>query len=365
MIHSSESAGRARESRTATARRMRCTSLWCGVVLGFFLMIPLQAAAQTIAMSARALRYDAQTSLLYALVASNGAGLYGDRLVAISPALGTVVASLDLGAGASSLAISPDVARAYIGYKTGHVVRQVDLATMTVGVSFPVGATLYVQDLAVMPGSPDTVAVALAMSEGSACSRVTVYHGGVEGSGAEQPGCDAIAFGDDPGFLYAYDRLSTGAWLVRDAISTSAVVLDDGVLRGLPAFARSFRVRGGTVYSGSGVAVDGATLHPVGRYAAQGPFAFDDAHGVVAYFEDADFSNDAHVRVFDRESFVLLRAIALEVPPGSRALHASECGSNCAAVAFDSGQVVLVTTLVDAVFSDGFDGMPRAAEERP
>ena len=310
-------------------------------------------------MSAQALRYDAHTGLLYALVASGGVGPYADRLVAISPALGTVVASLDLGGGASSLAISPDVARAYIGYRMAHAVRSVDLATMTAGVSFSVGATMYVEDVAVMPGSPDTVAVALARWQGDTCSRVTVYHGGVEGSAAEQLGCDLIAFGDAPGFLYAYESRGSTAWLVRDVISTTAVVLDDFVMSGLPEFSQSIRVRGHTVYSSSGLAVDGATLHPVGRYAAQGPFAFDDAHGAIAYFDGVD------VRVFDRDSFVLLRTIALDVPRGDVALDASDCGPNCAAVAFNSGQVVLVMTLLDAVFSDGFDGMPTSAEGRP
>lgn len=329
-----------------------------------FLVVSLQAAAHTIAMSARALRYDVHTGLLYALVASDGVGLYGDRLVAISPALGMVVDSLDLGAGASSLAISPDVARAYVGYKTAHAVRPVDLATMTATASFSVGA-MYVADVAVMPGSPDTVAVALALEEYDSCTRVTVYHHGVEGSAAAQPGCDVIAFGDDPGFLYAYENLYSSAWLVRDAISTTAVVVDDAALRGLPAFARSLRAHGSTVYSSSGVAIDGPTLHPAGTYAAQGPFALDGTHGFIAYFEDADYFGDAQVRVFDRNSFVLLRTIALDVPRGSKAMDASDCGPNCAAVAFDSGLVVMVTTLIDVVFSDGFDGMPTVAEGRP
>jgi len=317
----------------------------------------LAAAPHTIDAQAQALGYDPITGLLYAVSASDGVGPLGDRLIAISPSTETVVASLDIGSGATTLAISPDAARAYVGYLVGRQVRAVDLYTMSPEAPFVVGTTDYVQDLAVMPGSPDTVAVALA---GGGCGHVAVFHAGVEAAQNAEYACNTITFGDDPGILYAFNSYDTSSILARDAVSTNGVVVDTYLARGLPNFTQSIQARGGIVYSSSGVAVDGASLHPLGTYAASGPFAFDDADGVVAYFDGAT------VRVFDRETFVLLRQIPLHLPPFAHVVDASGCGANCVAAAVDSGQIVLVKTLADAVFSDGFDGAVNAwTEERP
>ena len=347
-----------RQHSLGTATSVRTRRLFGCVVLGL-LGAPLQATAHTLDLLARALRYDAHSGLVYAIVASDGIGPYGDRLVAISSSTGTVVASRDLGAGASSLAISPDVPRAYVGYRSAHLVRPVDLQAMTLGTPFSVGPTMYVEDVAVMPGSPDTVAVALAEGESGFCGSVTVYSVGVQGATTRQNACNAIAFGDDPGQLYAYDRYDSDSWVVRDAISTTSIVVEDFVLRGLPAFMQSIRARGDIVYSSGGVALDGATLHPVGQYAAEGPFAFDDANEAVVYFDGA------YARLFDRNAFVPRITISLDVRPGAHAVDASDCGHNCVAAAYDSGQVAILPNLIEVLFANGFEPAPFIVERHP
>lgn len=323
------------------------------------LAAPLHAGAHTLELRAQALRFDTHSGLLYAIVASDGVGPTGDRLVAISAGAGTVVASLDVGPGASSLAISPDVARAYVAYRDAHLVRPVDLVAMTAGASFSVGAAMYVQDIAVLPGSPDSVVVALAESESGLCGHLTLFNGGVQGPSSYQNACSAIAFGDDPGVLYLYDRYDSEGWLERDVVSTTSIVVDDYMWRGLPVFQHSIRVRGNALYSSGGVVLDGATWRPLGQYAADGPFAFDDANDAVVYFEGPD------ARLFDRNTFLLRTTIALGLPAGAHPVDASGCGHNCVAAAFDSGQVVILPAVIDEMFADGFEAAPAFVEQQP
>ncbi len=301
--------------------------------------------------------YSAGTSKIYVTVPSAAGQPHGNRLVEINKFSGAIERSVFVGSEPGVIAVAHDGSFAYVGLDGAAAVRRVDLATMTSGLQFSLGRpdwseTFYVDDMRVLPGLSDSVVVSrrndttIPWHEG-----VAVYDSGVPRpiTTPPQSGPNSIAL-LDASTVVGYDNTSTAFGLWRMAISADGIrVLEhvDNVLNG-----NDHRIvtNAGTVFSTSGVAVDGATFQALGSFGSAGPIVPEAMPGMVAII-----GNDgASVQIFDRFLFSSTRTITLPSVNGTPK-RASSCGPAC--LVFDTAldRVVIVLIDYDSIFLGTFD----------
>jgi hypothetical protein len=113
---------------------------------------------------------------LYATVPI-GAARFANSIVQVNPTTGAIGASLTLSSSPSRLAISDDGQYAYVNLPDENLVQRVRLANLTADITIPMGLDasgkpLKAVRMAVAPGSPHTLAVALASSTDGAGAAV-------------------------------------------------------------------------------------------------------------------------------------------------------------------------------------------------
>ncbi len=184
----------------------------------------------------------------------------------INPYTGKLESTLYVGPGPGKLAISDDSRYLYIGLTGTNLVRRLDLATGTVDLEFSLGEYVYgggyfrtpryVEDMHVMPGSPEVVAVCRMLPGVSPrAAGVALYDHGVQRPAVygDVPsfGPNVIEFGASPTRLYGYDtQVSTFTFHRMYALS-SGVVPGDGVSL-MTGYNLDFHSGNGRVYVSNG-----------------------------------------------------------------------------------------------------------------
>ena len=118
---------------------------------------------QSITMAASALVSDPTTSLLYAAIGS-GAANNANTVAVIDPVAGIVKQFFPVGNDPEKLALSGDGQFLYVGLNGDHKIQRINTATLTIDENFPLptsGGLLTVTDMKVVPGSPNSLVVAL------------------------------------------------------------------------------------------------------------------------------------------------------------------------------------------------------------
>src|SRR5262249_40188768 len=146
---------------------------------------------------------------------------YGNSLVLIEPASGVVGAPIWVGSEPGKLALSDNLQYLYIALDGAHSVRRFDLATRTPGSQFQLSTTLAlndplfysympfgVNDLKVLPGKPDSLAVVKYRNAAPSFDALEIYDNGVRRAKSFIPGFGgpgSIAFGASAERLYGND----------------------------------------------------------------------------------------------------------------------------------------------------------------
>jgi hypothetical protein len=254
------------------------------------------------------------TQTIYASVPSR-AGAAGNSLTPVNPFEGTPGAPVFVGSEPGPLAVSDDGSYIYVGLMGAGAVRRFDVAAQTADIQFQVAkdypdGPLYVRDIAVMPGSPHTVAVSRRASAGFSPDYrgVAVYDDGVPRAKVEggYPGSYGIEFSDSPALIYGMGdtglhRLSVGASGVTRASTAQASVA-------------SFKFAAGRLYTSAGQVIDPSNGAVVGTYNDPGrAFATlvlpDPASKRTYFISDNGLYNGsanatATIRVFDQQTFL-------------------------------------------------------------
>ena len=309
-------------------------------------------------LPANSIAYSAQTGKLYATIPSSAGIQYGNRVIEISPDDGAIAASVFVGSEPDPIAVSPDAAVAYIGLDGAASALPVTLSPLSAGTAFALGSSnfygpYYAGQIAVMPGSPDTVAVSrIALGVSPDYMGTAIFDNGVMRPTVDNTfsGAGAIAFGSDPATLYGYNHEDTGFDLYRfaiDALGISVAASEGNVVSG---FNVDIIADGDTIYSTSGKAVDGSLFQILGTYSVPsfgGPVLLDKANGAVI------FAVANAVDVFDQEFFIQTYSEA--VPTAGNPKSATTCGSACVAVVYDSNQIFILHDVSDEIFANGFE----------
>jgi hypothetical protein len=265
---------------------------------------------RTVPLPANDLVYSSATGALYASVPSVAGVERGNTITKINPATGALDSSVSIGSEPSRLALSSDAGTLYAKLDgTGNAIRRFDIPSQTAGAQFSPGSEFqyYIEDMDVMPGNPQTIAIA------GRNNRIAVFDNGVRRASNFTFGVynvNSIEF-SDASTVYGYERESSRAGFVQFDVSGSVVT---GVNLGtnLINFPSEIKYFDGRIYSSFGRVLDPVTKNLVGTFNANGTAMTVDAAAKRIFFLKENV-----LSVFDTETFAKIGAVTLPVFPGT------------------------------------------------
>ena len=304
-------------------------------------------------LPANDLVYSSAKQLLYASVPSSGGPTLGNSIVSIDPNTGVLGSPVWVGSEPNRLGLSDDGLTLWVGLDGASAVRKVDLNTGTAGTQFYLGggSGLYnspfkATAIAVMPGAPNTIAVA------NSASTVAIYDSGVpRATSATIPGYYSgvgISFDNTGASLYeagsGYSRMSVDSTGI-----SSSTMLNSSVT------SSDLRYDNGLSYLTSGVVLDAASGTQMGIFSvapsqpANGPVAPDSTVGRAFVLVNPNYFYTYQINVYDLSSFVLLGSIPVPFaqnlyPPTPNRLV--RWGQDGLAIPYGSQIYILRSTLV-------------------
>lgn len=263
--------------------------------------------------------YDSTRQRVYASVPSR-AGARGNSIAVIDPSTSQIESLIPVGSEPNVLAISKDARYLYVGLDGAGAVRRVDLDTKTAGLQFALGSDsffgpYYAEDMSVMPGSPETVAISLRYSGVSPKhAGVGVWDNGVRRANMtpSHTGSNTIEFSDSPDTLYGFNNETTEYGFRRMKVDATGVSTVSTLTNVLTGFATRITFDSGRVYSTDGVSLDPVAGRRLGRFAGisySSGVIGDTASGKV-YF--ARYDGTAHkvaLYAMDSEKFIQLGSL--------------------------------------------------------
>jgi DNA-binding beta-propeller fold protein YncE len=178
-----------------------------------------------IAFDANDLVYDPATKKIYASSALQ------DSVVAIDPVTGTIGPSLTVGSRPYKLAISDNGQFLYVGLNGEGAVRRVHIPTFTLDIKFSLGTnsfgqSLNAEDIEVIPGSPQSIAVARV--SGDFHEGVAIFDNAIQRpvtTPSSFTGSNVIDFGQSPSVLYGHNRVVNSGNLFTMSLNASGVTI--------------------------------------------------------------------------------------------------------------------------------------------
>jgi hypothetical protein len=219
-------------------------------------------------VSANDLIYNAGTNSVVANVGSTDP-TYGNAIVHVDPSNGQVTASTQIGTDPTRLVAADDGRTAYAIITGGG--RKYDLVSHTagpvLGIGFPPSG-----DIAVMPGQPNTVAIA----PGGIVNGLVIIDDGITRPQSSNGGAstiNSIAFADNPNVVYGFNNSTTAFDLVKFNVIPAGVtgsIISNSLITG-----GQIRQFGGLLYTSFGRVVDPEALALRGSFQGSGTFAID------------------------------------------------------------------------------------------
>jgi hypothetical protein len=258
---------------------------------------------------------------IQASVPSTAGPATGNTITEVNPQTGAIGTSTFVGSEPATLAQADDGRTLWVRLNgAGNAIRRYDMQTRTPGLQFTPSSSFYPQDMAVMPGNPQTLALAVRYSG------VAIYDDGVQRPNVSNGGAYAInriEFSDSPATLYGYESESSGFNLIKFAVNASGVT---GVSQGgglLSGYSTDMKFAGGRLYSTSGRIIDPEAKTLIGTLQGGGStLAVDTALGRVFYLSDNILS------AYDINTFIKIGSITLPSFNGATPTSLVRWGTN-------------------------------------
>ena len=276
-----------------------------------------------VSLPTRDMIWDANTQMLYASVSSS-AGSIGNSITPINPVTATLGTSVFIGSEPRTLALSDNGQYLYVAMIGAATVRRFDIATQTAGLQFTLGndpynGPLYGGDMAVLPGSPESVAI-------STSSGVAIFDNGIKrptsviSSSSNVYTSMPIEFSASASTLYG---LNNG--IIKMAVNPSGVT-KAGTTSQVPG-GGDIKFADGVIYTSAGRAVDPETGALLGTFTApeigsnpmvlpdpaNGRVYFLGSVGMGSYYEGSTLK----LLAFDQKTFLPLGSVTLPGTYGS------------------------------------------------
>jgi sugar lactone lactonase YvrE len=273
---------------------------------------PVELSVRQIQLNTKDLIYNSSNQTIYSSVPSS-AGSTGNSIALINPTTGAVAAPVFVGSEPNKLALSDDGQSLYVGLDGAASVRRFDIASQTAGSQFFLGSVQFsgpflASDIAVMPGSPSTVAVARG---GGFDASIAIYENGVRRTNTSNGAGNDIEFGASPTRLYS-SGTGFGSGILRHVVNGSGVTFEStaqGGNGGKMVFAN------GLIYTANGSVIDPEPGVLKGTFTGTGLsfnsiMAVDVALG-RAYFLSIPSGLTALLRVYDINTFLPLGQVTI------------------------------------------------------
>ena len=251
------------------------------LTIGVFVIIMMASFAyaddvRQISLMTNDIIYDPFSMKIYASVPSS-AGSVGNSIISIDPYTGVVGSPVFVGSEPRKLAISDNGQYLYVSLDGATAVRRFDIRTHTAGLQFPVGNDRYdgpyfVNDMEVLPGNPETVAIS---RRNSCCSpsapssgSVAIYDNGIQRLTTPQyySLIDVIEFSSSASRLYGYNNETTGYDFTRMAVIESGVFVVDAISDLITGFRVDIKFDNGLIYATTGRVIDPEARVLVGTF---------------------------------------------------------------------------------------------------
>ena len=292
--------------------------------------------------------YDSNTDRIYvSLPSSNGSN--GNSIGIINPDTNILENTVFIGSEPTVLAISDDGQYIYSGFSGSSTVRKFEVSTQTPGIQFTLGSdsstgSFYVEDLEVMPGQVNTIAVSRRNNgftprhEG-----VAIYDNGVmrNNTTANHTGSNRIEFTSENA-LIGYNNETTEFGIRRMSINSSGVTVVDVTKSVLSGFEVDFIYYNDRMYATNGTIVDTTnSLFVIGTFSdVNGPSVFDVNTNFVCY-ASYDFSGNITFKRFNPDTFLLEDSLPISDAFGN-VKSIITCGAGCYAFNSSDYKVVII-----------------------
>ena len=280
---------------------------------------PAPAFIRQMTLSANDLVFNQGTQKIYASVPSNQ-GSNGNSIAEIDPVLGSVTNQVFVGSEPNLLAQADDGSTLYVGLDGAASIRRYNMLTHTAGQQFFIGrdnffGTLGLSDIAVSPGNPSTVAVALQHPNISPPQAgVAIYDDGVRRPkiGPDHvDGSDLLAFAS-PSLLYGATGFGD---LTKFSVDSSGVTVTGTA----PFFAgEEMILANNLLYGSSGQVINPSTGALVGTFFGGGFFNTSHAIDVAnnrAFFLTSHFiigpGPNVTITAYDLNTFLPVGTISI------------------------------------------------------
>ena len=280
-----------------------------------------------VAVSAVKMVYDPSRNRIYASV-SNTDSAHPNTVAVIDVASSSLVTTIAVGDSPRVVRLSDDYKNLYVGVDGTGEVKKIDLSTNSVVQAFPVAPSgnfgrVMAGDISVMPGKPDTVAVAWKYDGLANNGGVAIYDNGVQRPVTSNPslvgGPDIITFGTSADTIYAADTSVSDFSLIRMSVSADGVTVADRKYS-MFGFAYYFEMLfdSGRLYSSTGAVADADALDLVGTFDGIGSVAVD-SPTKSAWFLSGSSNSGTNKKIFnlsqfDTDTFLLKGTQQAEVP---------------------------------------------------
>lgn len=254
--------------------------------------------------------YDPFSDRLYASTPSS-AGALGNRVVRINPYSGQIEADTFIGSEPQALAISDDGRYIYVDLDGAAAIRRYHVPTATAGLQFSLGndphtGPYYAEDMAVVPGNPNAVAVARRNRGFSPRHEgVAIYVEGVKlpNETAGHTGSNRIEFGSSPTRLYGYNNETTEFGYRRMTVDDNGVSVLDVTGNLISNFGVDIEYDDGRIYATSGRVIDAEGRVLIGTYPVSGLVEPDSSVGRTFFLTGS--GSVRTVSAFDQQQFLL------------------------------------------------------------
>lgn len=299
------------------------------------------------------------SSIYVSIPSANGNN--GNSIGKINPQTVELETTTFVGSEPNEIAMSDNGEFLYIGFDSSPIVKRfnINLQTITqqtfLGTHYTGGQQLFAEDIEVMPGNPNTIAVAR--------KRLTTSprHGGVViiENGIRLPnevnghtGSNKIEFKNSE-MLLGYNNETTGFRIYELGISSegaTATNQHDGVLTG---FSVDILLRNNRLYSTNGRAID---LDPIpfqlGMYSGvNGPVYYNSTLNHIIFASSTSFGTTVNLTIYNAETFLLVDEFTISNTEG-QVRSITGCGDGC--YAFNTTDKIYILKSINTGVSDVF-----------
>lgn len=295
--------------------------------------------------------YDPTRQRIYAAIPSRG-GLRGNSIAIINPATGSVESSIAVGSEPGPLALSQDGQYLYVGLEGAAYVKRVNISTQQVDLQFTLGSDSFLgpkfaEDIAVMPGNSDVVAVAkMYTTIIPPKAGIGIFQHGVERANSlyERDASNSITFSATPDTLYGYVNDETTFTLNQMQVDANGVTLassNGGLISGVARI----QFDSGLIYSTTGNVVDPVSKTVAGTFAGVGvadSMVIDDTLRRVYFLTHDSISKSVSISSYDKSSY---RALGTQTVVGATAQGTDLARWGSSGFAVSTGnEIILIAT---------------------